>query len=298
MHVPYACRHSGACCSSAWPIAVERTRAAAIGLLRGDGSWLLPAPGGAPELAGTIAVTDSGHCVFHRGGCEIQLAYGHAALPTACQHFPREVLIDGRGARVTLSHYCPTALDLLFEHAGPVTIVEGPPAIPVGDPEGLDARDVLPPLLTEGVLTDLEGYTAWEAHLIDVLTADDGETAEESLTRLRSDLAAVQRWRPGRRSLSDEIRRLPKRPARWQPLPAPDEVIIRRYLAARAFASWMAYQGGGLAAVLGSLRFGLSILRSQRTHLPLKEALRQTDLHILHLMPRDELAVVARRTHS
>ena len=197
MHVPYACRHSGVCCSSGWAIAVEHTRTAAIGMLRGDGSWLLPAPGAPPEVAGILALANGGHCVFHRQGCEIQRAYGHAALPSACQHFPREVLIDARGVSVTLSHYCPTAVDLLFDHVGSVEIVEGPPALPTGAAEGLDARDVLPPLLTEGVLMDMEGCSAWEAHMVRVLTAHDAATAEDKLARLEIDLATVQRWRPG-----------------------------------------------------------------------------------------------------
>jgi hypothetical protein len=378
MHVPYACRHSGVCCSSGWTIPIEHTRTGPVAMLRADGSWLLPAPDAPPDVAGTIAVTGDGHCVFHRDGCEIQRAYGHQALPTACRHFPREVLIDGRGASVTLSHYCPTALDLLVDHVGPVTIVPGPPAVPTGDPEGLDAREVLPPLLTDGVLMDLDGYAAWEAHMVRVLTAEEGGTPEQTLETLEDDLAIVQRWRPGRRSLADEISRLamatdtaagglnphdtagpglhPHKPVGWgmnphkpaglglnphkpaglglnphkpaglglnphKPVgwgmnphkpaglglnphkpagpgfsPGMDDVVIRRYLAARAFASWMAYEAGGVAAVLRSLWLVLSVLRERRVHLPLQQAIAQTDLHILHLMPRDALVAKTRVT--
>jgi hypothetical protein len=310
MHVPYACRQSGVCCSSGWAIAVEHTRTAAIGMLRGDGSWLLPAPGASPEVAGILALANGGHCVFHRQGCEIQRAYGHAALPSACQHFPREVLIDGRGVFVTLSHYCPTAVDLLFEHVGSVDIVEGPPALPTGAPEGLDARAVLPPLLTEGVLMDMEGCAAWEAHMVRLLTGDDATTAEDKLARLAIDLAKVQQWRPGIRSLAAEISRLQTRvsPGGSNSRRRNDvdiaagsgssqgsaDLIIGRYLAARAFGSWMAYQGGGIAAVLGHLRFALSLLRERLARLPLKEAIRGTDLQTLHLMSRDALVAQAR----
>jgi hypothetical protein len=310
MHVPYACRHSGVCCSSGWAIAVEHTRTAAIGMLRGDGSWLLPAPGAPPEVAGILAFGNGGHCVFHHQGCEIQRAHGHAALPSACQHFPREVLIDGRGVSVTLSHYCPTAVDLLFEHVGSVGIVEGPPVLPRGAPEGLDARDVLPPLLTEGVLMDMEGCSAWDAHMVRLLTGDDGATAEDKLARLEIDLATVQRWRPGTRSLADEISRLQmgdsaagrdssrRHDANTTGGPnfSPSSVdqIIGRYLAARAFGSWMAYQGGGIAAVLGHLRFALLLLRKRLAQLPLKEAIREMDFQTLHLMSRDTLVAHAR----
>ncbi len=73
-------------------------------------------------------------------------------------------LIDARGVRVSLSHYCPTAAAMIFDDDGPVTIVDGPPAVPGrAVPEGLDARAALPPRLTDRVLTDLEGLTAWEA---------------------------------------------------------------------------------------------------------------------------------------
>ena len=294
MHVPYACRHSGVCCSSGWAIAIERTRTAAVGVLRRDGSWLVPAPDAPPEIAGTLALSDAGHCVFHGTGCQIQRVHGHAALPSACQHFPREVLLDGRGARVTLSHYCPTAVDLLFDYAGSVEIVEGPPAIPLGVPEGLDARDVLPPLLAEGVLMDPDGYSAWEAHMVRVLTAKDDRSPGDVLSALEAEFAMVQRWRPGRGLLSDEIVRLPA--AAFTGIRSCNSYrVVRRYLAARAFASWMAYQGGGMAAVLGSLRVALAVLEEESARLPLKEAIRQADLRLLHLMPRDSFIALVRQ---
>lgn len=305
MHVPYACRHSGACCSSGWAIPIEHARVAPVGMLRGDGSWLRPAPEAPATIAGVIAHTRDGRCVFRDEGCEIQRALGHAALPSACQHFPREVLIDARGAFVTLSHYCPTAADLLFDHDGPIGIVEGPPAVPVGDPEGLDARGVLPPLLSDGVLMDLEGYSAWEAHLVHVLTSDDGRTPEDALATLGSDLGVLQQWRPGGRSLSEAITRLPASAAgssRAVPpitagpgcSPGLSDLVIRRYLAARAFASWMAYQAGGMAAVLTHLRLALAVLREHHARAPLKESIRQTDLKLMHLMARDDLVARCR----
>jgi hypothetical protein len=303
LHVPYACRHSGACCSSRWPIPIERSRVAAVQALRPDTHWLVPAEGAPPDVAGLLAVSASGHCVFHRDGCEIQRAYGAPAMPSACQHFPREVLIDGRGVFVTLSHFCPTAADLLFDHEGPIEIVEGPPAVPGGEPEGLDARDVLPPLLTAGVLMDPEGYSAWEAHMVRVLGADDGRTPEAAVAQLAADLATLQRWRPRGSSLAAEAARLageqeaavavlsdrPQSGARTREEMEANRVI-RRYLAARAFASWMAYQGGGLSAIVASLRFALKVLREEMTRRPLRGAIRETDLQILHLTPRDELA--------
>ena len=49
--------------------------------------------------------------------------------------------------------------------------------------EGLDARDALPPLLRPGMLTDLDGYDAWEQRAIGVLARGD-LTAEQALARI------------------------------------------------------------------------------------------------------------------
>lgn len=289
MHVPYACRHSGACCSSGWAIPIERARVGAVATLRAPQAWLRPVSGGPEEIAGTLAISDSGGCMFHGDGCEIQHALGHSALPSACQHFPREVLIDQRGVFVTLSHYCPTAADLLFSHVGAVEIVEGPPALPDGDPEGLDARDVLPPLLTEGVLMDLEAYAAWEAHMVKVLTSG-GSRPEDALARLRVDLGQLQRWRPRDGALGPRVSELATGggvAARELPM---TDVVIGRYLAARAFASWSAYARAGVVSVLDGLDLALSRVRAHNLRLPLGEAIRQTDLELVHLAPRQGLA--------
>jgi hypothetical protein len=211
MHVPYACRHAGACCSSGWAIPLETTRVQAIRGLREHDDWLIAAPGAPPEIAGVLALSAAGHCVFHGPECQIQHRLGHAALPSACQHFPRECLIDARGVFVTLSHYCPTAAELLFEHSGGVEIVDGPAAVANGAPEGLDARDALPPLLTPGMLMDLDGYAAWEAHAVHVLAGvsrGPARSPEASLQRLDRDARTLAHWRPGGRSLSDAVQAL------------------------------------------------------------------------------------------
>lgn len=305
MHVPYACRHAGACCSAGWQIPVERGRVAQVTLLRRD-AWLRPLAGAPPDVAGTLAVSESGHCVFHHAGCEIQHAFGHAALPSACQHFPRVVLLDPRGVFVTLSHYCPTAADLLFSHVGPVEVVEGPAVLPDGVPEGLDARDVLPPLLVSHsgrsrrpqsrvevqgqsrvpVLMDWEACSAWEAHMVAVLTRT-AAPAEETLAALEADMALLQRWRPGAdRSLAEQLAALPK-PGSQPPAssaPASEEVVVGRYLAARAFASWIPYQHpDGVVGGLRSLRATLKRLRRHQRRLSLKEAIRRTDWQFLHV---------------
>ena len=374
MHASYGCRHSGACCSSRWSIAVERDKVQAIASLQGDGRWLSPAAGAPPDIAGVLALGADGHCVFHRHvsaapaapearavpeapaapdpHCAIHRVLGGDALPAACQHFPRACLIDPRGVFVTLSHYCPTAAGLLFEHSGPVAIIEGPAANPHGQPEGLDARDALPPLLTTGVLMDLDAYSEWEAYLVRRLT-DDTDVArtalpEQLLDVLDADARQVMGWRPGRGELREAVRALDRVPVEcdasvrpnwveearlieivrravvspqsWEPLArdgkprfsselasqwAAHAAVINRFLAAHAFASWMAYQGSGLDSIVRELRMALSVLRYEvmrvcvdenagLSEASLKSAIRQTDLVLMHLADRDRLSAALR----
>jgi hypothetical protein len=96
-------------------------------------------------------------------------------------------LRDARGTFVTLSHYCPTAARSLVD-AGPLAIVEAPPALPDDDYDGLDASGELPPLLHSSMLMDLEGYAAWEARM--VATLDAAPTPPAALDTLRADAAA------------------------------------------------------------------------------------------------------------
>ena len=150
-HLPYACRHSGLCCTSGWPIPVEHARVTAIeeSIARDVipltvMPWIVPESDMPEDVAGTLALRDNAHCVFFeagRPGCAI-----HGVKPASCAHFPFVCLFDQRGVHVTLSHYCPTSTALLFEHSGPIAIVEGPsPLAEVDHVEGLDASEALPP---------------------------------------------------------------------------------------------------------------------------------------------------------
>ena len=226
MHLPYACRHSGVCCAAGWPLPVEADRVAAIDravdtghvtMVDGQRVWLLDHAGAPSGMAGQLRLTPAGHCVFHhRAGrtghaCAVHTALGHGALPSSCQHFPRVCLTDARGVHVTLSHYCPTAAGLLFEAQGPVTIASGPPAVPGLDvPEGLDARSALPPLLTPRVLMDLDGYAAWEGHMVETLAGvrPRGRSVDDAIALLAGEAEALADWRPGGTTLADVVRGL------------------------------------------------------------------------------------------
>lgn len=271
-------------------------------------AWLVTDPASPPDVAGRLRVLAKGHCVFHhRGGemaagCAVHAAVGHGALPSSCQHFPRLCLIDARGVHVTLSHYCPTAAGLLFDADDPATIVEGPDAVPGWDvPEGLDARDVLPPALTPQVLMDQEGYTAWEQHMIASLAGarPRGRTIDEAVGLLVSDAATLARWRPGRQTLAEavgaldasvaepggtrarmalfeEARAACHEPWTWPEAPATldrldarlvapvwpaFDAVLRRYLASHAFGAWAAYQGRTMAAVVKGIGRALAVVR-------------------------------------
>jgi Fe-S-cluster containining protein len=227
-HLPYRCRHSGACCTAGWPIPIEPERAIFLG-------------------GGTTLPQDSaGACIFHKGRCTV---YEHR--PMSCVHFPYVCLIDQRGVHVTLSHYCPTAASLLFEHHGPIEIVEGPPPIAgLEIPEGLDARESLPPLRAPEVLMSYEEFSKWERDELKALAA----------------LAGDSEFAP----------------------------VIERFLAAKLFASWAAYQGDGITsirtAVAGAHRtLGAEIEKACREAgrsldaSLLLSAIRQADLRLLHL---------------
>jgi hypothetical protein len=318
--------------------------AAAIseGQLRAPAHWLHQQSDQPPDVAGVLNPDASGRCLFHSAGCEIQRALGHDAIPSACRHFPRQCLIDARGVSVTLSHYCPTAASLLFAHAGGVEIVEGPPPV-IGHPEGLDARDALPPLLTPRVLMDVASYTAWEAHMIRVLAGspDDCRSPEDVLALLEEHAQSIATWRPGDVPLIEAIHSLPSHGHReagvdfsterrlfdlarsslapthewpdapdegvvcWRRYVAPEwlryAVVVRRFLAAHAFASWMAYEGNGVRSIVNSIHLALAVLRQEAVRVcrdenalidsqHLKQSIQRTDLLLVHLADRRRLA--------
>jgi Fe-S-cluster containining protein len=91
----------------------------------------------------------------------------------------------------------------------------------------------------------------------------------------------------------------------WSSLARP----IRRWLAAKVFASWLALQGEGLRTVVLGLRVALGVLRAEATRgcaeagraldpALLKEALRRADLLLVHLADPEALARRLSRSES
>jgi hypothetical protein len=301
-----------------------------------------------PDLPdGTAAILerdDEGKCVFYASGshrCVVHRDLGEAALPATCRHFPRVAVQDSRGTFLSLSHFCPTAASMLFRDE-PVQIVAAPAAFPPADYEGLvvTAED-LPPLLTPRMLMDLDGYTAWERHMV-ARFGDVSRRPESVLATLWRDAQLLSGWKPAAGSLRDAIDELPReyvgceaeralvvslhryaevvsavpddlKPERdeekldeamrmfvapeWPRFHAP----INRYLAAKAFASWTAYQGRGVRTIVRGLEAALALVRVEAARQCrdaqrsldadlLKEAIRASDYLLNHLAVGEDLA--------
>ena len=305
IHSPYACAHSGACCTAGWPISAEPPLLAALSRHDLGPAWTAERAfeiASSPEGPVSILRTDRHACVFYerdRRRCAIHRQAGPAALPTACRNFPRITLTDRRGVFITLSHFCPTAAALLLDDRD-ITIVEAPASLSLnGAVEGLDATSVLPPLLRPGMLTDAEGYAAWEAEAIAVWN-DRRYAAEDALAIVSAATDDVCKWRPGTETLVTRAHgAFDRARAAWNRPPAPQTPLqqaIKSFLAAHQFASWHAYQDGGLHAVVRAVEIAYTTLGEElaarlrpgrpehcrRTRTPFITAVRAADFRLRH----------------
>lgn len=354
-HADYRCQHSGACCSADWDVPVELPiytslqAAVASGALRpanavNASSPFILGPDLPDDAAAILERDDAGRCVFYASPskrCVVHRDLGEAALPATCRHFPRVAVQDSRGTFISLSHFCPTAASMLFRDE-PVRIVAGPAAFPPANYEGLLVTgDDLPPMLMPRMLMDLDGYTAWEHHMV-ARFADVQHRPESVLATLWRDAQVLAGWKPGVLTLRDAVEQLPREyVARGADLdlgaslqryaeviaavpedlkPAADEngideslttfvstawerfhAPINRYLAAKAFASWTAYQGRGVRTIVRGLEAALALVRVEASRQCrnaarsldadlLKEAFRASDYLLNHLAVGEELA--------
>jgi Fe-S-cluster containining protein len=355
-HQTYRCHDSGACCSSGWPIPVEATLYRTLDEAIATGRLAVPDNGAfvdaelPADYARLLAMDAHGACVFHDAAskrCVIHGALGPTAKPRSCRAFPRIVVQDPRGVSTSLSHFCPSAVDLLFGSSSCGSdAIEVVDVLPEPDDldavDGLDAREALPPVLREGVLLDWESLTRWEHHVADVFNrARSPETALACLWR-SSDL--VRSWRAADGPLAVHVERVARgvgaegssgsspdgsgidaprgvfpdaslvtavltaipedlRPPAERSLvevseasPADSrcdaERVLRRYLAARAFACWPLHQGAhGLRSQLVYLEAVLAVVRRHLSATgDLREAIRRADLWLVHLASPDRLA--------
>jgi Fe-S-cluster containining protein len=295
IHADYQCRHSGVCCRSGWNIPFDEGEATAVRSLQlGGGGLLLEPVGEGPAFAAREA---NGACSFFDADthlCAIHAAGGHDALPLTCRMFPRVVLHDPRGTFISLSHFCPTAARMLFDATGPVTIVDAPATLAQdGWLDGLDARDAWPPLLRDGVLTDLDSYARWEARSIELLTRGD-YNARRALEALAGVTAIIALWTPRRETLIDTIDRAFADVGVWpREAGADHDSAVRRWLAARLFGSWIAYQGRGLETIVRYLVMCLDTFEGELVKCgdPV-EAIRLSDYRLVHESSSQQLAIL------
>ena len=302
--LPYQCRHSGVCCTSGWPIPVEPSRVSAIDetiarevIPLQVTPWLVSSANLPDDVAGTLALRDNGHCVFFeagRPGCAI-----HGVKPASCVHFPFVCLFDQRGVHVALSHYCPTSTSLLFEHRGPIEIVEGPSPIPDLDMlEGLDARDALPPLRSGSneQLMSFEELSEWERDQVARARIGELEAGDvELFDRARAAVPVPLSW-PQTPTHLESIFFTSVAPA-WPKF----EDVLTRYAAAKAFASWSLYLGDGIEAAEQTARIAHAVLRIECARQCrafgrpldrelLSNAIEQSDLLLVHYADPEQLS--------
>jgi hypothetical protein len=212
--------------------------------------------------------------VFHdaaRHRCLIHATHGHDALPVACQQFPRVSVIDPRGASVTLSCFCPTALAMLDEFDGPIEIINSQLSI-LNSPEGLDARTSLPPALRPEVLMDWESW--WEFERLAVNEFNRDETPREMLARLSAIVEEIRTWRPGEGELIERVRSAFAIERADLKVRTYVRSTSNRFLACHAFANWTAHLGAGLRTWLRSLETVVFLLEEGWTIREIDEWLR------------------------
>jgi hypothetical protein len=257
------------------------------------------APGG--ETRAIVGRTATGACAFHDGRarrCAIQRDAGIALLPSACRNFPRVALRDPRGLFVALSHYCPTAARLLLD-AHQIAIVEAPPGLSLdGAVEGLDATGVMPPLLRPGMLMDFEGYGAWEREAIDLMNVP-AYSPRRALAAVAEATADAMRWSPGGEPLAARVRHAFARVRHAHDRDDPPGFLPqarKAFVASHLFASWSAYQHGGLSAVVESAREAGAVLDRELegadSVAAFIDAVRATDFRLRHVssVPAHEIA--------
>ena len=333
------------------PVYKSLAEALAAGTLRMSGdadprsAAFMTEPGLRADAGAMLERTPAGACVFFEPGsnlCVVHRDLGEPALPATCRYFPRVAVHDARGTFIGLSHFCPTAASMLFRDDVPLEIVPDPQAFPPADYEGLVVdKDAWPPLLHPKMLMDLDGYSAWERHMV-ARCRDVTRTPEAVVATLARDARLLRAWQPGGRSLAETVVALPDEMVERAPhtaldrsldrygevlaaipddLPSPEasqdledafsrlvcpawdefRAPVNRYLAAKAFATWCAYQGRGVLTIVRSLEAALALVRVEAARQCgaadrrldgdlLREAFRAADYLLNHLATGEALA--------
>ena len=176
------------------------------------------------------------------------------------------------------------------------------------------ARCADPVLSPESVVATLER----DARLVRSVLPVTGDTIREAIARLPRDGVVVDAPATLECSLGHYAQMLRAVPDQWRPEPDTRELAsvyerdvrphwarwyapLKRYLAAKAFASWTAYQGSGFLTIVRGVDAALALVRVEASRqcrdsgrpldtALLREAFRQADFALNHLAAGDELA--------
>jgi hypothetical protein len=176
------------------------------------------------------------------------------------------------------------------------------------------ARCAEPRLSPEGVIATL----ARDAGIVQSVTPVTAYAITNAIAQLPRDGAAGAVPAALDTSLADHAEAMQAVPDDWRPEPDTRDLAaayvrdvrprwnawnapLKRYLAAKAFASWTAYQGRGFLTIVRGLEAALALVRVEATRqcrdagrpldaALLREAFRQADFLLNHLAAGDELA--------
>jgi hypothetical protein len=232
------------------------------------------------------------------------------------------LLADGNGDAIALAHRSAQREDGQREggnDAASHSIVVNSARFPAhGEYIGLDARTALPPLLRPGMLLDWNSW--WEIERLGVETLlTGGGSPEEAVGIIRGAAHKLLAWRPEDGQLIDaahrafheaDAERIPgprtliartleaipdewRTAVRWDVASAGhtwiDDVELRRFLAAHAFANWTIHLDGGLMTWVRSVETALAFAAAGA-------GVRQTDLILRHLIdPKVFAGLVSQR---
>ncbi len=201
--------------------------------------------------------------------------------------------------------------------------------------------DDLPPLLQPRMLMDHDGYAAWEAHMVQRCASPDASPESAVATLMRdaqivrawrpggvtlSDAVAalpaamvpaavpadlhdsLQRHREVITAVPEDLKPTAAEDgldaayaARVRPVWPDYRAVLARYLGAKAFASWTAYQGQGIATIVRGLDAALALVRVDSARrcrdegctldaALLLESVRAADFTLNHLAVGEDLA--------
>ena len=329
VHASYACRNSGACCNAGWSIPVEAHLRSVV-----KADWLVPERGGAcPEYD-----RRSGLCRIHRDHGETSLPAScyqfprHALLDgrgtfVTLSHFcptAAALLVDFDGPLSICDD--PPAFPAWRVYEGLDARGEWPPLVKPDVLFDHESFGKWERYLVETISASSEGVDETLARVaatgerLRSWSADGGPLARWTDDCLAAPVDArslsTRRYAPFSGSAAFGRAAATTPPSLEAPL-APRDLeaadmqfvagnwnawapVVLRYVAARAFASWTAYQSRGIRTQIAELFMTAAILRvecarackarqSTLDRRILLEAIRASDLLLVHLADRDRL---------